>query len=197
MIIMQYNIVKLDEISTILTGLPIHRYYDADDTVLKEVIQNIAYYDRDEKFETEEEPVSDSVKEQFYSREHDILYKIQQQIFAKEITTETDKIITNNYIIIRPDLEKVNSTFLTYYLNDPRTSYEIERNIDSDRIMKINTKILKELEIYLPDREIQDMQAELINKINKRITLKNKSIVCDRQLIHSIYDDIIGDNYAI
>ena len=197
MIIMQYNIVKLDEISTILTGLPIHRYYDADDTVLKEVIQNIAYYDRDEKFETEEEPVSDSVKEQFYSREHDILYKIQQQIFAKEITTETDKIITNNYIIIRPDLEKVNSTFLTYYLNDPRTSYEIERNIDSDRIMKINTKILKELEIYLPDREIQDMQAELINKINKRITLKNQSIECDRQLIHSIYDNIIGDNYAI
>ena len=194
---MQTQKRKLEDISDIFVGLPLIRYYDKDDPKKQKVIQNMHIYEIDEKFETQEELISESIKDQFYSQPHDILYKIQQQIFAKEITTETDAIISNNYIIIRPDKEKVNPTFLAYYLNDPRTQYEIERNIDSTRIIKVNTRILKDLTIYLPPKEIQDIQADLITKINKRIQLKKKSIQCDKQLINSIYDSIIGDNYEI
>lgn len=149
----------------------------------------------DEKFETEEELISKDIKERFYSQEHDILYKVQQQSFAKEITTETGAIIPNSYLIIRADTTKVNPTFLTYYLNDPRVDYEIQRSIDSTKIMKVNTKILKELMVMLPEKQIQDQNAQLITKINQRIELKKKSIQCDEKLINSLYDKVIGDQY--
>lgn len=150
-----------------------------------------------EEFPTEEEEIKADINPRFFSREHDILYKVQQHSFAKEITTETNAIITNNYLIIRINNQKeVNPTFLTYYLNDPRVEYQIQRTIDSTKIMKVSTKILKNLTILLPEKEVQDKQVELINKINQRIELKKKSINCDEKLINSLYDTIIGDAYA-
>ena len=61
--------------------------------------------------------------------------------------------------------------------------------------MKVSTRILKDLEILLPEKEQQDKQAELITKINERIELKKKLIECDEKLINSLYDGIIGDEY--
>lgn len=188
--------VKLEDIATIMTGLPILRYMDKYDSIKQKTISNMPFFSIDDDFQIEEEYISKDIKEQFYSRKHDILYKIQQQNFAKEIINETGAIIPNTYIIIRCN-ENVNSTFLTYYLNDPRVEYEIRRNIDSTRIMKVNNQILKNLIIHLPEKEVQDKQAELISKINERIKLKNKSIKCDEKLINSLYDDVIGDTYEI
>ena len=62
--------------------------------------------------------------------------------------------------------------------------------------MKVSTRILKDLKILLPEKEQQDKQAELITKINERIELKKKLIECDKKLINSLYDGIIGDEYA-
>ncbi len=192
---MQIQQYKLKDIATIITGLPIQRYIGKEDSIKKPIINNMPIFAIDEKFETEEELISKDIKERFYSQEHDILYKVQQQSFAKEITTETGAIIPNSYLIIRADTTKVNPTFLTYYLNDPRVDYEIQRSIDSTKIMKVNTKILKELMVMLPEKQIQDQNAQLINKINQRIELKKKSIQCDEKLINSLYDKVIGDQY--
>lgn len=192
----QIKKVKLEDIATVITGLPLQRYIGKDDAIKQQVIQTMPFFKIGEKFKTEEAEISEDIKDRFYSQEHDILYKVQQPSFAKEITTETGAIISNNYIIIRVDSTKVNSTFLTYYLNDPRVDYEIQRTIDSTRIMKVSTRILKDLKILLPEKEQQDKQAELITKINERIELKKKLIECDKKLINSLYDGIIGDEYA-
>ena len=157
---------------------------------------NMPMLDINEEFPTDEEEIQDGINSRFFSREHDILYKVQQQCFAKEVTTESDAIITNNYLIIRiDDFKEVNPTFLTYYLNDPRVEYQIQRTIDSTKILKVSTKILKNLTIMLPEKEVQDKHVELINKINQRIELKKKSIKCDEKLINSLYDTVIGDAY--
>lgn len=187
--------VKLEDIATIITGLPVQRYINKEDSVKQKIITNMSIFETDEEFEIEEENISNDIKERFYSKKHDILYKVQQQSFAKEITTETNAIIPNSYIIIRVDKARVNPTYLTYYLNDPRVDYEIKRTIDTTRIMKVSTRILKDLKIILPDKEFQDTNAELISKINQRMELKKKSINCDEKLINSLYDDIIGDQY--
>lgn len=192
----QIKKVKLEDIATVITGLPLQRYIGKDDAIKQQVIQTMPFFKIGEKFKTEEAEISEDIKDRFYSQEHDILYKVQQPSFAKEITTETGAIISNNYIIIRVDSTKINSTFLTYYLNDPRVDYEIQRTIDSTRIMKVSTRILKDLKILLPEKEQQDKQAELITKINQRIELKKKLIECDKKLINSLYDGIIGDEYA-
>ena len=138
---MQITEVKLEEVSTIITGLPVQRYLDKEDSVKQKVLKTVPFFGIGEKFETEEVEISEDIKDRFYSREHDVLYKVQQPSFAKEITTETGVIIPNNYIIIRVDNSKVNPTFLEYYLNDPRVDYEIQRTIDSTRIMKVSTRI--------------------------------------------------------
>ena len=157
---------------------------------------NMPMLDINEEFPIEGEEIQDGINSRFFSREHDILYKVQQQCFAKEVTTESDAIITNNYLIIRiDDFKEVNPTFLTYYLNDPRVEYQIQRTIDSTKILKVSTKILKNLTIMLPEKEVQDKHVELINKINQRIELKKKSIRCDEKLINSLYDTVIGDAY--
>ncbi len=192
---MQITEVKLEEVSTIITGLPVQRYLDKEDSVKQKVLKTVPFFGIGEKFETEEVEISEDIKDRFYSREHDVLYKVQQPSFAKEITTETGVIIPNNYIIIRVDNSKVNPTFLEYYLNDPRVDYEIQRTIDSTRIMKVSTRILKDLKILLPEKEEQDKQARLISKITKRMELKTKSIECDEKIINSLYDNIIGDAY--
>lgn len=192
---MQIQQYKLKDIATIITGLPIQRYIGKEDSIKQKVISNMRLLQLDEKFKTEDVEISENIKERFRSKEHDILYKVQQKNFAKEITTETGAIIPNSYLIIRVDTTKVNPTFLTYYLNDPRVEYEIQRTIDSTKIMKVNTKILKELMILLPEKEIQDQNAQLITKINQRIELKIKSIRCDNKLIDSLYDKVIGDKY--
>ncbi|MDO5825407.1 MAG: hypothetical protein BZ137_00895 [Methanosphaera sp. rholeuAM130] len=193
---MQTETVKLKDIAKIITGLPIQRYIDKEETEEKTIILNMPALEIDEKFPTTQQKMAAKIKNHFYSREHDILYKVQQQSFAKEITSETDAIITNSYLIIRiNDFNKVNPTFLTYYLNDPRVHYQIQRTIDSTKIMKVNTKILKDLNVLLPSKQVQDAQVDLIKKINERIEAKKKSIQCDEKLINSLYDAVIGDAY--
>lgn len=192
---MQTTDKKLKEIATIIVGLPIQRYTEAEDVEKKKLIDNKSIDDKDTEFEITEVELSAGIGDQFYSQKNDILYKVQQQSFAKQITTETGAVIPNTYIIIRADTKIVNPRFLTHYLNDPRVEYEIQRQIDSTKIMKVSTSILKELTIKLPDIEVQNNYATLINKVHERIELKNKSIECDKYLVHSLYDKVIGDMY--
>ena len=193
---MQIQKVKLDDVASILTGLPINRYADKEDSIKQHVIQNKSIDEIDKDFKIMAENVSKDIKEQFYSQEHDILYKVQQQSFAKEITTETEAIIPNSYIIIRVNEDLINPSFLVNYLNNPIVNYEIQRKNDTTRIMKVNTTLLKDLTISLPDRDIQDKYATLLTKIYERIEVKRKSIDCDKELINSLYDKVIGDTYA-
>lgn len=194
---MQTTKIKLNKIAKIITGLPIQRYIDTENAIEQQIISNISLDNIDNDFEIEEEWISEDIKEQFYSKEHDILVKVQQQIFAKEITTETNAIIPNTYTIIRvKDTNKVNPTFLSHYINNPVVNYEILRQVDSSRIIKINTSILKNLTVYLPNKEEQDNYAKAITKINKRIKIRKKSIKSDEELIDALLDNIIGDNYA-
>lgn len=194
---MQTTEKRLKEISEIIVGLPIQRYTDTDDAEIRDVIENKSIDEIDEEFEYTEMKISAGIGEQFYSRGNDILYKVQQKSFAKRITTETGMIIPNTYIIIRlKDTSVINPDFLTYYLNDPRVSYEIQRQIDSTKIMKVSTSILKELIIKIPDIEVQNYYVVLINKVFERIELKRKSIDCDKNLVNSLYDEVIGDIYA-
>lgn len=192
--ILQTTKVKLKDIAEIFTGLPVQRYIDKENCKSQKIISNISLEDMDQDFEFDDECISID-KEQFFSQEHDILVKVQQQIFAKEITTETDAIIPNTYVIIRVDKDQVNSTYLTHYLNNPIVNYEILRQVDSTRIIKINISILKDLTILLPEKEVQDYYANLITKINSRIIIKKKSMESDEKLVHALLDDVIGDYY--
>lgn len=193
---MQIQQYKLKEIATIITGLPIQRYIDKEDSIKQKIISNMHPLQMEKKFPTEEEYMPKDIKKQFYSKEHDILYKVQERSFAKEITTETEMIIPNTYNIIRVKSPDINPTYLTNYLNNPQIYYEIKRQIDSTRILKVNTSILKELTIIIPDKKTQDNIAQLTTKIEQRIEIKQKSIESDKQLINTLYDNIIGDNYG-
>lgn len=197
---MNFQEVKLSEISEeIIMGLPLRRYTNYDDEnvnlIEKNVIKTKTIEDIDEPFEIEKVELSEDVQEKFYSKKHDILYKSPQHSFAKEIINETNAIIPYNYIIIRPDTTQVNSTFLTYYLNDKRVDYEIQRHINSTIIPKVSASILRDIKILLPPYEIQNQYGELITNIKQRIIEKRKSIELDDNLIASQYTNIIGDYY--
>ena len=45
-------------------------------------------------------------------------------------------------------------------------------------------------------KKTQDKIATLSIKINQRIQLKKQSMEADEQLINSLYDNVIGDNYG-
>ena len=97
--ILQTKKVKLQDIAKITTGLPLQRYIGKEDVENYKIIMNMPILEVDEEFPTSEEELAKDINKRFYSKEHDILYKVQQKCFAKEVTTETDAIITNSYLI--------------------------------------------------------------------------------------------------
>ena len=58
----QIKKVKLEEIATVITGLPLQRYIGKDDAIKQQVIQTMPFFEIGEKFETQEADISEDIK---------------------------------------------------------------------------------------------------------------------------------------
>ena len=190
---------KLSEIAEIISGIPINRYYakeyiDESDIIKDYVIQQKAITEINTKFKRDPEDFNQKIDEKYFTRTGDILFKLQVKCFAKQITTETNAIVTHSYAIIRLK-EGYDVTFIEALLNDQQIIYELERKISSTTIPKVNLTVLKNLKLPIPDYEDQIKYAKVINLINNKIKLEQKNIENDIKLRESIIYDLIGDLY--
>lgn len=90
-------------------------------------------------------------------------------------------------IVIKPNKDKINPNYLVAYMNTIGCKH-IEKQQVGCIQKHFNLKDAIELEIYLPDVEVQNKIGELIKKINNKIENNNKINGELQSIIKTIYD---------
>ena len=103
------------------------------------------------------------------------------------IPKEYDNSNCIDMIVIKPYKDKINSYYLAAYMN--RIGYKHIEKQQVGCIQKhFNLKDAFELEIYLPDIQVQNKMGEFVKKLNGKIELNNKINTELESMAKTIYD---------
>lgn len=116
-------------------------------------------------------------------------------IFAREAPAGNVAIIKNGQklclgqrtVLIRPDKEKVNPDFLTYFLLAPIQQHALLKTANGSTASHVNMKAIRDLKIELPIREYQDRAASTIADYDNLIELNNKRIAILEEMAMRTY----------
>ena len=92
-----------------------------------------------------------------------------------------------NAVIIRPDNLKINPRFFLYQFNSPIIRGTIGSMSSGSVQDVINTKQIAQLEIPLPNREIQDKITELLSSLDDKIDLLHRQNKTLEQLAETLF----------
>ena len=133
----------------------------------------------------------EEIKSDYLTKKNDILVRLREPNIAIYIDRDnTDLLISSLVAIIRVDITKVSSKFLTYYLNSTIVKKASKAHITGTAISMIKTKELENLEIKLPSLEEQKKIVEFLDLTNKEIdllrSLKNQKEKYYRDVFNNI-----------
>lgn len=118
-------------------------------------------------------------------------------IFAREAPAGNVAIIKNGQklclgqrtVLIRPDKEKVNPDFLTYFLLAPLQQHALLKTANGSTASHVNMKTIRGLKIDLPSRKYQDKAASIIVDYDNLIELNNRHISILEEMAMRIYQE--------
>lgn len=118
-------------------------------------------------------------------------------IFAREAPAGNVAIIKNGQklclgqrtVLIRPDKEKVNPDFLTYFLLAPIQQHALLKTANGSTASHVNMKTIRGLEIDLPSRKYQDKSASIIVDYDNLIELNNRCIAILEEMAMRTYQE--------
>lgn len=116
-------------------------------------------------------------------------------IFAREAPAGNVAIIKNGQqfclgqrtVLIRPDEDKVNPDFLTYFLLAPEQQHSLLRTANGSTSSHVNMKTIRELQIDLPTRGFQDKVALILCDYDELIELNQHKISILEEMVMRIY----------
>ncbi len=116
-------------------------------------------------------------------------------IFAREAPAGNVAIIKNGQklclgqrtVLIRPDKEKVNPDFLTYFLLAPIQQHALLKTANGSTASHVNMKAIRGLKIDLPPRNYQDRVASIIADYDNLIELNNRRIAILEEMAMRTY----------
>ncbi len=105
-------------------------------------------------------------------------------IFAREAPAGNVAIIKNGQkfclgqrtVLIRPDKDKVNPDFLTYFLLAPKQQHSLLKTANGSTSSHVNMKTIRDLQIDLPARDFQDKAALILCDYDELIELNQRRI---------------------
>lgn len=105
------------------------------------------------------------VKEKYIVKKNDVLFSTRLKFHAFYLPVTDDVFVaSNSFIIIKPDIDKVNPDYLRWFLNHGTTQQQISNLAQgTGRVSYLNQKKLGMLEVWLPQKKVQ----EDIVKINE------------------------------
>lgn len=175
---------KLENIAEIFSGVHIFRFMD-ENSDLKPVLKN--KLDENNNLEFENENISDKIDLKYYSKKGDILISLSQPNTVYKLN-HNGFIITMYFAIIRLK-ENYDPSFVFHVLSSENFHKKLYKLLEGGALKVIKVADLKRLTINLPSYEEQKQYGELLDLIDKKIVLNEKSI--------RKYDDykesIIGD----
>ena len=77
-------------------------------------------------------------------------------------------------VLIRPDKEKADAAFLTYYLLSDKVQHRLKNNANGAVVAHLNMNEIRNLEIDLPDLSEQKRIASVLSSLDDKIALNNR-----------------------
>ena len=77
-------------------------------------------------------------------------------------------------VLIRPDQEKADAAFLTYYLLSEEVQYRLKNNANGAVVAHLNMNEIRNLEIDLPVISVQKRIASILSSLDDKIALINR-----------------------
>ncbi len=116
-------------------------------------------------------------------------------IFAREAPAGNVAIIKNGQkfclgqrtVLIRPDKDKVNPDFLNYFLLAPEQQHSLLKTANGSTSSHVNMKTIRELQIDLPARDLQDKAALILCDYDEIIELNQRRISVLEEMAMRIY----------
>lgn len=161
--------IKLKNIASLQSGV----YLKLSDDSNADTASLLGLRDFDEELEylgTAVEVDRTEVKEKYIVEEHHVLFSSRLKFNAFSLPRESTKsyVASSSFIIIKPNLKKVLSEYLIWFLNHPETQSEFSSLAQAtSRVPYINLKKLEEIEIELPELAIQ-REIVHINRLRKK-----------------------------
>lgn len=92
-------------------------------------------------------------------------------------------------VLIRPDIKKVSSLYLMYYLLMPNQQYELLGTANGATVPHVNMSTIRKLPIALPDLDTQKRVAEFINVYDNLIENNQKQIKLLEEAAQRLYKE--------
>ena len=114
----------------------------------------------------------EKIKEIYLTQPNNVLIRLREPNIALNISEKNSGLVIPSFVAsVRVDETKVNSKFLTYYLNSTTAKRALKAHITGTAINMIKTKELEDLEIQLPSLEEQKKIVEFLDLTSKEINL--------------------------
>jgi restriction endonuclease S subunit len=114
----------------------------------------------------------EEIKDTHLTQINDVLIRLREPNIAIHVGTNDIGLVIPSFVVsMRVDEAKVNSKFLTYYLNSSIVKKALNSSITGTAIGMIKTKELEELEIQLPSLKEQKKIVEFLDLASKEINL--------------------------
>ena len=89
---------------------------------------------------------------------------------------------------VRVNKDKANPEFISYYLNNPESKQYLRAHAVGSNMPNLNTDILSNIELSLPDIQQQNYIVSLLSSIDKKIETNTRIITELESLARTIYD---------
>ena len=75
--------------------------------------------------------------------------------------------VTRNLAVIRPNLEKINRTYLKYFIEKEDSQHFLLKNTKQSTLKQLPLNLLKQLEVQLPPMVMQNRFADFVKQVDK------------------------------
>ena len=123
-----------------------------------------------------------------------MLIRLREPNIALNISEENSGLVIPSFVAsMRVDETKINSKFLTYYLNSTTAKRALNSSITGTAINMIKTKELEDLEIKLPSLEEQKKIVEFLDLTNREIDLLEELKNQKEKYYSELFNNILKD----
>jgi len=109
----------------------------------------------------------------YLAKKGDIVVRLREPIKAIYITKAV--LVPSTMAILRAKKE-INMKFLAYYLNTKIVQKNLHKNIEGSYVRMIGSKDIKEIDINLPSKEIQNKVVKILDLQEKELSLYEELI---------------------
>ena len=114
----------------------------------------------------------EKIKDVYLTQPNDVLVRLREPNITIYIDEANSGLVIPSFIaLVRVDDTKVDSKFLTYYLNSTTAKKALKSSLTGTAISMIKTKELEDLRVQLPSLEEQKKIVEFLDSTSKEINL--------------------------